>query len=69
MSVREDNMDWTAIGLGITAGTALITGNAVVMRFVIKSAITESLLGIHERFVTKEHLDDHAKNCPHQYGK
>ena len=60
-------IDWVAAGIGITAGTALITGNAVVMKFVIRSAIMESMLAVHDKFVTKEHLDDYIKNCPHQF--
>ena len=60
-------IDWAAVGIGVTAGTALITGNAVVMKFVIRSAIMESMLSVHDKFVTKEHLEDHSRHCPHQF--
>lgn len=60
-------MNMQDLGVGVSLGVALITGNAVVMKFVIRAAITESMLSIHDKFVTKEHLDDHFKNCPHQF--
>ena len=59
-------MDWQALGVGLAAGSALITANAVIMKFVIKAAVTESLLKIHDQFVTKEHMADHVATLHRQ---
>jgi len=59
-------MDWQALGVGLAAGSALITANAVIMKFVIKAAVTESLLKIYDQFVTKEHMADHVATLHRQ---
>ncbi len=60
---------WTACGVGVAAGVAMISANAFLMRIVIENAVSKALLKIHDQFVTKEHLGDHQRTCPHQYVK
>jgi len=55
------------IGVGIAVSSAAITAHAFVMKIVIKSAISDSLVNTYEKFVTKEHLEDHERTCPHQF--
>jgi len=58
---------WEYIGIGIAISSAVITAHAFIMKIVIKSAISESLVNTYEKFVTKEHLEDHERKCPHQF--
>ena len=57
-------MDWTAIGVGVTAGLALIGANAWAMKLVIDNAVKSALLQIAHEYVTKEDFNQHIERCP-----
>lgn len=61
-------MDWQAIGVGLTAGIALVGFNGWVMKIIIDSAIKTALLGIERDFVTKADFDKHIERCPYANG-
>ncbi len=56
-------MDWQAIGVGVTAGIALIAGNAWVMKLVIDNAVLKAVKVIAEEYVTKEDFNRHVEMC------
>ena len=47
-------MDWEAIGIGITAAVAVITGNAFVMKIIIDNAVTKLHVLVSDEYVKKE---------------
>ena len=57
-------MDWESIGIGIGVASVLLTANAGLMKLVISSEINKCLLGIADKYVTKEEFDKHVEHCP-----
>lgn len=62
-------MDWAAVGVGVTAGIALVGFNGWVMNLVISKQVEHLKNELSREFVTKEHLSSHERTCPHQYNK
>lgn len=59
-------MDWQAIGVGVTAGVAMIGANAWIMKMVIENAVKSALLDISHEYVTKLDFDRHLEQCPYR---
>ena len=57
-------MDWESIGIGVTVASVLLGANAGLMKLVIGSEINKCLLGIADKYVTKEEFDKHIEHCP-----
>lgn len=57
-------MDMQAVGIGITAGVALVGFNAWAMKLVIDNAVLKAVNSISEKYLTKDDFDKHIEQCP-----
>jgi len=57
-------MEWESIGVGVTVASVLLGANAGLMKLVIGSEINKCLLGIADKYVTKDEFEKHIEHCP-----
>ena len=57
-------LNWHAIGIGITTCIAVVGANAWIMKLVIDNAILKFGKAISNEYVTKGEFKDHIQNCP-----
>ncbi len=57
-------MNWELFFAGVGAASALLIGNAYLMKITMRSILNEALLTIAKEYLTKVEFDKHIEHCP-----